>query len=47
VITRSLSLNGIRFGVERFGEMKEFFAVVQAGDESPAIMQFQPVTAQQ
>jgi len=47
VITRSLSLNGIRFGVERFAEMKDFFAVVQAGDEGQAIMQLPSATAQQ
>jgi hypothetical protein len=38
-VKRSLGLNGIRFGAGRFMDMKEFFDVVQAGDEGQAILQ--------
>ena len=40
-VKRSFSLNGIRFGPDRFMDMKEFFDVVQAGDEGQAILQFE------
>lgn len=39
VVKRALNLNSIRFNSERLGEMKEFFDVVQAGDEGQAIFQ--------
>lgn len=47
LIKRSLSLNGIRFGPNRFMEMKEFYDVVQAGDESQAILQPEPAKTAQ
>ncbi len=45
VVKRFLSLNSVRFNTERFGEMKEFFDVVQAGDDGQAIFQQQEAAA--
>jgi len=46
-VKRWLTLNGIRFGIGRFTEVKEFFDVVQAGDESQAILQPQSANVTQ
>ena len=47
VIKRKLNLNGTRFGFDRFDEMKGFFSVVRAGDESEAVMQQEPTGEKQ
>ncbi|HEY7405698.1 MAG TPA: DUF3857 and transglutaminase domain-containing protein [Candidatus Angelobacter sp.] len=47
VVNRSLTMNSVRFGTERLMEMKEFFAVVQAGDEGQAVFQQQETAAAQ
>jgi len=39
VIKRDLSMNGIRFDIDRFAEMKGFFDVVQAGDDGRIVFQ--------
>jgi len=46
-VKRALSLKGVRFGLERYTDLKDFFGVVQAGDEGQAILQLQTGTAEQ
>lgn len=46
VSQRSLALNGIYFGADKYPELKDFFGKVKAGDEQQAVLRGGTVNAQ-
>lgn len=46
-IKRNLRLEGLSFPPEKYNELKEFFAIVQAGDEDQAVLRPEDAAAQQ
>jgi hypothetical protein len=46
-IKRNLRLEGLSFPPEKYSELKEFFAIVQAGDEDQAVLRPEDAAAQQ